>query len=111
MLIKQKDFLTFEYTIKNSIPIFHHRQWVDKAYLDFKRGNLSYKRLYQSMQRTVLNGNSTFETMEELASQIERDAWYLHNYGDAKYWEKENKKVNKNGKNKNNDSLSGRQSI
>ncbi len=43
--------------------------------------------------------------MEELASHIERDAWYLHNYGDAKYWENNNRN-DKNGKDKNNNTLS-----
>jgi len=60
------------------------------------------------MERAVVGGHSSFKSMEELASHIERDAWYLHNFGDAKYWKKENKKVNKNGKNKSNNSLSGR---
>jgi len=108
MLIKEKDFLTFEYAIKESVNI-PHRVRIDKSYKMYKQGNLRYRQLYHTMERTIVGGQSSFKSMEELAEHIERSAWYLHNYNDTKYWENNNNnRTDENGKNKNNNPLSGR---
>lgn len=106
MLIKEKDFRTFEWVIKESI-VYPRRRYFEQTWMMFKKGKLSYRHLYNNMNYLIKGGFSSFKTMEELASQIERDAWYLHNYGDAKYWENNNNNRNdKNGKDKNNNTLS-----
>jgi len=104
MLIKEKDFRTFEWVIKESI-VYPRRRYFEQTWMMYKRGKLSYRHLYNNMNYLIKGGFSSFKTMEELASHIERDAWYLHNYGDAKYWENNNRN-DKNGKDKNNNTLS-----
>ena len=93
--------------IKSSVSI-PHRVRLDKSYSMYKQGNIRYRQLYHTMERTIVGGQSSFKSMEELSEHIERSAWYLHNYNDAKYWENNNNRNDINGKSKNNNPLSGR---
>ena len=82
ILIKPKDFLFYEYRMKNSCSVPQVSQLHYKFSL-FKEGNCTYGYLYRAMKRIVVGGHSTFKSMEELAEAVERDCWYYHNYGDA----------------------------
>ena len=106
ILIKEADFKTCETLLKNSVTTAQ-LAWLDMRFGLYKQGNLRYISLYRSMERAVKGGYSTYESMEDLAMDIERDCWYLHNYGDANWWKHE--KENKNNEIKIYNTLSGRQ--
>jgi hypothetical protein len=93
-LINEKDFVTFEYKIKKSVSS-PHVKWLDANFSLYRQGSVRYGKLYRTMERAVVSGQSTFGSMSELAEEINRDSWYLQNYGDADWWKK-NKELNNN---------------
>ena len=104
ILIREKDFLSCVGMMERSL-LRPQAIWFDITLRSYRKGKVPFTSLYRSMERSVVGGCSTFKSMEELAIATERDCWYLHNYGDANWWKKENE----NNENKIYNTLSGRQ--
>lgn len=95
ILIKEADFKICEAMLKKSVTP-SQLSWLEMRFTLYKQGHLRYNRLYRSMERTVKGGYSTYKSMEDLAKDIDRDCWYLHNYGDTNWWKKEKENNNEN---------------
>jgi len=68
--------------LKDEIILSTNNYFRDEIQYEFKRaekGDISYPRLFRWIYFLVLNGHSSFRTMDELYDEIEKKKYYMKN--------------------------------